>query len=96
MEHNFKFPNFILGNLQREYSLQLASLHMQLLQRSLLFNGIMPTASSPLCFPSYYASGIVNQIQSTPTQSKLPENTIELKPESLKTELKKSDPVPKS
>ena len=75
MDPNSKFSNLLLSNLQREYSLQLALLQMQMLQRSLLLNGMIPVFQSQVYLPSFSAENMYNQIQPLPTQSLIHENT---------------------
>eukprot|EP00331_Platyophrya_macrostoma_P025866 CAMPEP_0176446214 /NCGR_PEP_ID=MMETSP0127-20121128/24183_1 /TAXON_ID=938130 /ORGANISM="Platyophrya macrostoma, Strain WH" /LENGTH=434 /DNA_ID=CAMNT_0017832187 /DNA_START=42 /DNA_END=1346 /DNA_ORIENTATION=- len=68
-----------LENIQREYSMHLANLRMQMLQRSLMFNGMMTMNPSPFYYPSYQGMNLMNQIQSMPAQSKLLEYAKEVK-----------------
>ena len=91
MEHNSKFSPFFLGNLQREYSLQLANLQMQLIQRSLLCNGMMPIFPSPLAFPSLSGINMLSQNQPLPELSKIPAKVVEYRPEIASNDLKKSE-----
>ena len=93
MEQNARFSSFLTGNLQREYFLQLANLQMQMLQRSVLFNGIMPILSSPLHFSSFLGGRMVRQDQLMSNQPQLSQNTNEQKVEIPKDDPKKSSRV---
>ena len=95
MDQTTKFSNLLLANLQREYSLQLARLQMQLLQRSMLMGSMLPLLSTPLCYPSFPEVNLPNRMHQTlipaPTPLLILEKANESKTEAPLVSSKMSD-----